>query len=400
MTEFLVSQARDTSPLKAAAGGWQSQLSVTKHPRHPPQERQRGASANCTVRDRTCLPTMSLGGVPTNEEESLEALAAEIKALKIMPLSCARHMLPWRLFALGHWDCSTARHTATFALEQWALAERSGSTAEGVQHRLTIKLMSNRDFVTQLGAFAAGTALAELPVLCDFVWPLVFAPIAERKGPIFLIFGNQSKNISEKMEIPKIAKMKNAEKTDILTRTISTIVFTNSVFFSFLCFFKFCIFAENTINIGVSPKQRKNTKTNRKTSVKNWSKLALKTGPSMLRNKIGPVFNARNESFFVYFLLFFKNPLLSAGRMRFSKKNKKKTMRKKDTICEHNCANCSCQSVRFFCIFDFCCFFNFRFFEDVLFGFPKSKNTKQSKQNKKQEQKEDKRCNAKTNEIL
>ena len=70
------------------------------------------------------------------------------------------------------------------------------------------------------------------------------------------------------MEIPKIAKMKNAEKkTDILTRAISTIVFTNSVFFSFLCFFKFCIFAEDTINIGVSapPKKKKNTKKKQKT---------------------------------------------------------------------------------------------------------------------------------------
>ena len=37
-----------------------------------------------------------------------------------------------------------------------------------------------------------------------------------------------------------------------------------------------------------------------------------------------------------------------------------------------------------------------------LIGFPKSKNTqnKQSKQNQKQEQTEDKRCKAKTNEIL
>ena len=63
------------------------------------------------------------------------------------------------------------------------------------------------------------------------------------------------------MEIEKTAKMKNAEKkTDILTRAVSTIVFTNSVFFSFLCFFKFCIFAENTIKIGVSaPPQKKKT---------------------------------------------------------------------------------------------------------------------------------------------
>ena len=45
----------------------------------------------------------------------------------------------------------------------------------------------------------------------------------------------------------------------------------------------------------------------------------------MLRNIIGPVFNFRNCVFFVvFFCLFFKNPLLSAGRMRFSKIKKKK----------------------------------------------------------------------------
>ena len=32
----------------------------------------------------------------------------------------------------------------------------------------------------------------------------------------------------------------------------------------------------------------------------------LKTGPSMLRNKIGPVFNARNVVFFVSFSSFFE----------------------------------------------------------------------------------------------
>ena len=125
--------------------------------------------------------------------------------------------------------------------------------------------------------------------------------------------------------------MKNAQKKDILTRAVSTGVLTNSVFFSFLCFFKFCIFAENTIKIGVSAKKKrkKHTKKNKKPSVKNWSKLALKTGPSMLRNKIGPVFNARNVVFFVFFFLFFlKNPLLSAGRMRFSKTKKQKKQKK------------------------------------------------------------------------
>ena len=97
-------------------------------------------------------------------------------------------------------------------------------------------------------------------------------------------------------------------------------------FFLFCVSLKFAFFAENTIKIGVSAnkKKKKKTKKNKKPSVKNWSKLALKTGPSMLRNKIGPVVNAKNVVFFVCFLLFLKNPLLSAGRMRFSKTKKKK----------------------------------------------------------------------------
>ena len=49
----------------------------------------------------------------------------------------------------------------------------------------------------------------------------------------------------------------------------------------------------------------------------------------MLRDKIGPVFNARNVVFFVFFFFFFlKNPLLSAGRMRFSRTKKQKKNKK------------------------------------------------------------------------
>ena len=45
----------------------------------------------------------------------------------------------------------------------------------------------------------------------------------------------------------------------------------------------------------------------------------------MLRNIIGPLFNFKNCVFFVVFLgLFFKNPLLSAGRTRFLKTKKQK----------------------------------------------------------------------------
>ena len=86
----------------------------------------------------------------------------------------------------------------------------------------------------------------------------------------------------------------------------------------------FACFAENTTKIGFST--QKKHKKNKKPSVKNWSKLALKTGPSMLRNKIGPVFNARNVVFFVNFSFFLKNPLLSAGRMRFPKTKKTKKL--------------------------------------------------------------------------
>ena len=62
---------------------------------------------------------------------------------------------------------------------------------------------------------------------------------------------------------PKTTKMRNAEKTDILTRTVSTGVFTNNVF---CVSFNFASFAENTIRIGVSAKKQK--------------MLKLKTGPS------------------------------------------------------------------------------------------------------------------------
>ena len=56
----------------------------------------------------------------------------------------------------------------------------------------------------------------------------------------------------------------------------------------------------------------------------------------------------------------------------------------------------------FFCIFDFAVFFSISvFFEDDFVWLPKIKKyKKESKQNNKQEQKEDKRCKAKTNELL
>ena len=83
--------------------------------------------------------------------------------------------------------------------------------------------------------------------------------------------------------------MKKQIKTDILTRAVSTALLTNSVFF--LCFFKFCMFAENSINIGFQQKQKRKVNTINKFYKLKWSKYKLKIGPSMLCNINGPVFN-------------------------------------------------------------------------------------------------------------
>ena len=129
--------------------------------------------------------------------------------------------------------------------------------------------------------------------------------------------------------------MKNAEKqkkNDFLTRTVSTGVFTNSVFFIFVSL-QILHFAKNTIKIGVSPppppKKKNKTKQKTKIYVKNWSKYNLKIGPSMLRNIIGPVLTYKIV-FFGCVLLVFENHLLSAGRMRCYKKNKKNKTIKMD----------------------------------------------------------------------
>ena len=108
----------------------------------------------------------------------------------------------------------------------------------------------------------------------------------------------------------------------------------------------------------------------------------------MLRNILGPMFNFNLDQFltleFCYFFCFFRaeTPIFIVFSAKTAKlKETQKT--KKDTICERTCANCSCQNVRFFCIFDFCCFWNFHVFSEMfLIGFPKSKNTKKTKQAK------------------
>ena len=99
----------------------------------------------------------------------------------------------------------------------------------------------------------------------------------------------------------------------------------------------------------------------------------------------------------VFFCFFWLKPYFKvfSAKMQHLKKHKKK----KDTICEHNCANCSCPNVLFSAFFIFAVF-PISIFRDVFDRFPKTKNNKKPKQaKKKQQQKEDKRCKAKTNEI-
>ena len=78
---------------------------------------------------------------------------------------------------------------------------------------------------------------------------------------------------------------------------------------------------------------------------------------------------------------------------------------KKDTICEHSCANSSCQQCPFFLHFSFLLFFfsNFHFFRDVfdLNPKPQIKNNKIAKQEEQKNNNNQKtRCKAKINEML
>ena len=75
---------------------------------------------------------------------------------------------------------------------------------------------------------------------------------------LFWIYGYLSKQLSKIRKLQKKTKMKNAEKKDNGTITISTGVLTNSVCVSLY----FACFAENTIKIGVSPPPPQKKKTN------------------------------------------------------------------------------------------------------------------------------------------
>ena len=87
---------------------------------------------------------------------------------------------------------------------------------------------------------------------------------------------------------------------------------------------------------------------------------------------------------FCYFCLLFSSEtqifVVFSAKLQNWKKHKKE---KNYTICEHICANCSCQNVRFFFLhFSFCCFGISMFSEMFFIGFQKSKANKTWKQQK------------------
>ena len=86
--------------------------------------------------------------------------------------------------------------------------------------------------------------------------------------------------------------------------------------------------------------------------VKNWSNYVAQHAWTDFKRILGPILNTENVLFYCFYVFLLK-PLFYCV---FSKNAKYKDTqeRKKDTTCEHTCANCSCHNVRFFfCIFHF-----------------------------------------------
>ena len=157
------------------------------------------------------------------------------------------------------------------------------------------------------------------------------------------------------------------------------LVLKTGPFFLFFCFIVFK-------NLILPAERRGFFKKKKKTNKQKTTFLALKTGPILLRNILGPVFNASLDQFltlgFLFFFVFFFFFLLAETPIFivFSAKNakfKETQKRKKDTICKHTCANCSCQNVLFLCIFHFWVFLQFPIFQRCfLIGSQNSKKYK------------------------
>ena len=80
-------------------------------------------------------------------------------------------------------------------------------------------------------------------------------------------------------------KMQKKRKRAFWQEQLAQVCSQIASFFLFCGSLNFACFVKSTKNRGFSKKPK-----NRKCRVKHWSKVVLKIGPSMLRNKVGPIF--------------------------------------------------------------------------------------------------------------
>ena len=114
---------------------------------------------------------------------------------------------------------------------------------------------------------------------------------------LFLTFGYLSKTSLEKLEFRQPQKWKRQKKQTCWQEQLAQVCSQIVSVFLFGVSLNFACCAENTKNVASAKKQ--------KYCVQSWSKVVLQTGPSMLRNKIGPVFNTTCWSLFCLFLVVF-----------------------------------------------------------------------------------------------
>ena len=151
-----------------------------------------------------------------------------------------------------------------------------------------------------------------------FVMHLVFCccrPFCFCCFGILSIFNLGYQNISQKFGKSEISKWKMQQKQTFGQEQLAQVCSQIVCFVSW----KFAWFAENTIAIVVSTRKQKQQWHIFK--VKHWSKSNLKIGPSMLRNKLGPIFNIVNFVFCCFCLFCQKDSPLCSENKSF--KNKK-----------------------------------------------------------------------------
>ena len=103
----------------------------------------------------------------------------------------------------------------------------------------------------------------------------------------FLIFGYLSKTSLKFLDIAKKQKWIMQKDGRFWEEQLAQVYSQIMTCFTFLCFFKMCMFcSKHNKNRGIGQKKKQKTSKKQKTCYKNWSKVVLNIGPSMLRNKL------------------------------------------------------------------------------------------------------------------